>query len=307
MRARPARWALAILACLVCGVAQPVHAWRATVIDVIELPAAWRAHELSGLAWVPPESALMAVSDRGWLWRLPVRIEVEAGIERLRLRPVAEPVRLPVGANGARPNAESLAWRAPNELVIADERQQQALVVDTAGRFLRWQALPGPGGMHQSVRGANHGVEAMTVHPVHGLLAAPQRPPKGADPAEHLVHATHGGPWRLPATPATPATPGGRSALKAMELLDPDTLLVLERVGSGKAMQAVLRPMRLAACVAPKACDTPALRLQHERLAGRDNFEGLACPKPDRCLVVSDDGGRGPASRTMLLLVGIER
>lgn len=296
MMPRPARWAFALLACL----AAPALAWRATVLDVIELPTAWRAHELSALAWVPPESALLAVSDRGWLWRLPVRIEVgPGGVERLRLEAVAEPVRLAAGAAGTVPNAESLSWRAPGQLVIADEGRPQALVVDTAGRFLRLEAMPVPPGAGQ--RAGGHGVEAMTVHPVHGLVAALQRPPKGTDAAWHRLHAADGGLWRLA------AAPGGRSALKAMELLDSDTVLVLERVGTGKALQAVLRPMSLAACAAPKACDSPVLTLRHARLQGRDNFEGLACPTPDRCLVVSDDGGRGAGSPTLLLLVGLTR
>lgn len=298
MMPRPARWAFALLACL----AAPALAWRATVLDVIELPTAWGAHELSALAWVPPESALLAVSDRGWLWRLPVRIEVGAGgVERLRLQPVAEPVRLAAGAAGAAPNAESLSWRAPGQLVIADEGRPQALVVDTAGRFLRLEAMPVPAGAGQGQRAGGQGVEAMTAHPDHGLIAALQRPPKGADAASHSVHAADGGLWRLA------AAPGGRSAVKAMELLDSDTLLVLERVATGKTLQAVLRPMSLAACAAPKACDSPVLPLRHARLQGRDNFEGLACPTPDRCLVVSDDGGRGAASPTLLLLVGLTR
>lgn len=280
----------------------PAAAWQAEVLDVAELPTAWQAHELSGLAWVPQARALMAVSDRGLLWHLPVEWSGPAGALRLRLG-TPTPARM-LGTPGApRPNAEALAWRpdtaggAPAALLVADEAQHRVLAVDAEGRVLHTLPVPGPAEQAMQLRGANAGIEALAWHPALGLIAAPQRPVKGADATLHRLHAAGGQHWGFRAA-------GPKSSLKALEALDGSTLLALERVGAGRSQQAVLRPLVLEGCGGERLCDAPALVLSHPALQGRDNFEGMACVGDGLCLVVSDDGGTG---RTRLLLVRLQR
>jgi hypothetical protein len=298
--ARRLHWLARVLCTAGVTAAAPALAWHASVLDVVELPAAWRAHELSGLAWVPAPAALLAVSDRGLLWRLPVQLEAGPDGERLRLGTMTPAVALAAPP----PNAEGLAWREPGPglpqgaLIVADERGHRALIVDTQGRHRGDLPLPGPADMAARLRGANAGIEALAWHPAHGLIAAPQRPLRGADPQVHRMHATDGRHWDLRAA-------GGRSALKAIERVTPDTLLVLERIGGGRAQAAVLRALPLAGC-GGMPCDPPALPLADARLRAGDNLEGLACPREDRCLIVSDDGG-APTGRTVLVLVGLRR
>ena len=292
-----------LLAAALGAGAAPAQAWRLEVLDVADLPAAWRAEELSGLAWVPAQRQVLAVSDRGLLWRLPVAWPGAPGAERLHLGPAPEPLRLHDGGAGAPLNAEALEWRhAPGDgadgaLLVADEAGHRVLVFDLAGRAQGSVPLPGPAAQRERLRSRNAGLEAMTWHPVHGVVVGTQRPLHGTDAAVHRLQAGDGRQWSLRAT-------GARSAIKAAAWLDPSTLLVLERTGAGRTLQARLRPMPVTACEGEVACDVPALAVAHAALDGRDNLEGLACIGDGLCLLVSDNAGRGV---TRLLLVRLQR
>lgn len=279
----------------------PATAWQLAVLDMAELPVTWKVRELSGLAWVPPSGALLAVSDRGRLWPLPVAWPGAPGQERLHFgappqpRPLATP-------SGPRPNAEALAWRpaaggTPAALLVADEAAHRILALDLDGQPLAALATPGPADQAQRLRGANAGLEALAWHPARGLVVALQRPLKGGPAAVHQVQAADGHHWAFRAA-------GRRSSLKALEVLDATTLLVLERVEDGGALRAQLRPLALGGCGGARLCDAPALPLVHPALRGDENFEGLACVGDGLCLVVSDDGGSG---RTLLLLLRLRR
>jgi hypothetical protein len=285
------------------ALATPAQAWQVEVLDVVDLPPAWRAQELSGLAWVAARQQVLAVSDRGLLWRLPVTWTGAPGAERLQLGAAPESQRLDDGGTGARLNAEAIEWRqAPGDgpggaLLVADEAGHRVLAFDLAGRLQGTLPLPGPTGQRERLRGRNAGIEAMTWHPVHGLVVGTQRPLHGTDSAVHRLQADDGRPWSLRAA-------GTRSAIKAAAWLDPSTLLVLERTGSGRGLQAWLRPMAAPACDSEAGCDAPALSVSHPALDGSDNLEGLACVGDGLCLLVSDNAGRGA---TRLLLVRLRR
>lgn len=221
------------LAASVMALTTAVSSAQAQVLDVVELPSAWKLHELSGLAW-PDGRTLFAVSDRGRLWRLDVRIDRAAGQPRLQLG--SAPLRIALDV-GKRLNAEAITWRAADGmLLIADEAGHYVLAVDLDGHTRA--TLPLPAGT--SGGGANSGVEAMDWHPAHGLLAALQRPARGADKSVHVVHSADGRAW------AFGAADGGKSSLKALEVLAPDDWLVLEKIDRGTAHDMQLR--RLTGC-----------------------------------------------------------
>lgn len=293
-------WRHHVAAALALGFAA-THAAPA-VLDVTELPAAAGPREISGLAWGPDGRSLYAVSDRGRLWRLAPDIgRDDAG--QLRLRLDTPPQRIELAA-GLRPNAEALAWRAPDAaapdggLLIADELTHQALLVDVQGKHLN--TLPLPGSAPSKTKGGASGVEAMAWHPQHGLLAALQRPPSGADKGVHLLHGGDGRTWGFVAA-------GARSSLKALEVAG-DALWVLEKLDQGKTHQTLLRRLSPQACAPQQLCESARITIADSRLRADDNFEGLACRPDGLCVLASDDGGGRPGTgRTMLVLVQLPR
>lgn len=300
---------LRLALCLVAGglagsvAAAPGAGWHIDVMDAVEVPREWSTRELSGLAWAAPHQQLFAVSDRGRLWRLPVTWAGPRGQERLQLDRAVLVATLQGDKAAPRVNAEAITWQPASpaatwgRLLVADESAHRVLVLDAAGAVQGALPVPGPSDQADRLRGRNAGVEALAWHPTHGLLAATQRPLAGSSAAVHQLHAEDGSTWSLQAA-------GGRADVKAIEVLDAQTLLVLERVKEGDGWKALLRPIDLTTCLATAVCNPPVLAVTHPALLGRDNFEGLACVTDDLCLLVSDDGQQG---RTMLVLLRLVR
>jgi hypothetical protein len=290
---------LALLAWLTCvfaqAQAQPV---AATLLQALPVPATASAgvkpRELSGLAWSPDGQTLAAVSDRGRLFRWQVRWSqgLIDGLQPLSVHTLVH--------DGQVLNAEALAWQtlptlpAPT-LVVADETAPQVWPVSPDGVLGPGQALPAPLRDSRARRGSNNGVEGLAWHPVHGWLAAPQRPLAGSPVDVHRLYAADGVHWDLRA-----AAP--RSHIKALELLPDGQLLVLERFKQGDAHQHVLRRVDLARCRGVQPCTPPAWAVRVPAAAPPTlNLEGLACLDNRRCLLVSDDGGQTGSGWFLLL------
>lgn len=259
-----------------------------------------RPDELSGLAWDPADARLYAVSDRGRLFTFAV------GIERGLIASLVPLTGTLIG--GARkPNAEALWLRhgnegrlSENELVLADEAGIDALIIDCKGQLKGTEPLPQALRDRERWHNASSGVEALAWHGRHGLMAAPQRPLRGSPPGVHHVYAGSGQVW------AFTAYPGGRSSIKAVELVDDGRLLVLEKIKQGDAHLTVLRELRLDRCAREAPCNAPAAQLKHSKILPDDNFEGMACVGNDLCLLVTDSGGSS-SGRTLLALVQLAR
>ncbi len=315
--ARPAAARLAVLSAALCaallstpsfaheheGARQGAAAaapWRAVVLATIQVlppPEKGRKRlELSGLGWNPRTGELLAVSDRG-----------QAGVVDLDL---AQPLPARAGWRswqglppGLPRNAEALAWRPTaegGEWLLATEPSPGAFRVAAGAPLGSPAAAPlswPPGLAAHLARGGRHGVEALAWHPLHGLLAAAQRPDGPAldgAPPQHAVHAESGS-WRF-------AAHGDQSHLKAIEVLPDGTLLLLERTRQeGSAdFQTHLRWIDLRTCGGPAVCAAPAVAFSLPLRAGAINDEGLACTPALRCWIVNDDGAAAvPGTRLL--------
>lgn len=276
---------------------------RAVVEYRLTLPSArgdpQRVNELSALAWNPVDDVLLAVSDRGVLFRY--RLQWQAGALQARL---LDRSALPPGVGD---NAEALAWRATSaqagELLLAPELGRHAWRLTAAGRPLAPLAWPASLAALRA-QDARHGVEAAAWHAQHGLLAALQRPHRkpsantpGAEADGPRLHTIHAGQtlWRF-------APAGPDSHLKAIEVLGDGSLLLLERTRAlgGGGLQTHLRWLDPAQCGEARPCAAPAIAFEPPLPAGEDNDEGLACTAAGWCWIVNDSGP-GRAGRTRLI------
>lgn len=260
------------------------------VLDVVESDAGAAAREWSALAWDDRSGLLYAASDRGLLLRLSIEIE-QGRIASVQLR---SSTRL-----AGKPNVEALVLRhradGRPELLLADERAHRVRRVDEHGTEHESMAMPGTLAQAGALADANRGVEALTWHPVHGLLASPQRPMAGE--AQVQVHRIHGARTDFAFVAAR-----GRSTVKALELLDGRRMLVLERLSArraeGQASRTVLRELDLSTCTPAAPCD-PAVHVLPDLLGPDESAEGLACLPDGLCLLATDRGPRAP-SRLLL-------
>ena len=302
------RCVLAGVTLLLAWAAHAQHLPRLNAVKILdtrdltgtEIPGS-KAREISGLAWHAGQSRLYAVSDRGVLFSYAMDVD-EGRIAALL--PLSARV---ISGGGLKPNAESLTLRRGRagllsawELVMSDERSVDALVTDLEGRLSSKEALPHPLLAKEQWHDLNSGVEALSWHLTEGLLAAPQRPLRGTARGIHRIYATSGRIW------AFKAHQPARSSVKAIEVLDGNRLLVLEKVNLAKGHLTVLRELSLDSCTPAQPCDAPAVELDDPRIQPDDNFEGLTCLDAHRCLLVTDSGNAS-SGRTLLALVRLER
>jgi hypothetical protein len=288
------RWPLTRVAAAVAAAAMTLAAGAAEpgveFLDIVPLhhPASVsgpKPKELSGLAWDDRRGELVAASDKGVVYRIALDIEHR----RLHSATVRSVLRI---EGRGRPNAESIAVDG-DTLWLADENRHDLLQVDARGRVLRREPLPAS----LPVRG-NSGIEALVLHPTHGKLVVPQRPPRGEQEGLHHVHAGDGRIF------AFFADRRGDSSVKAAELLGEGRLLVLEKLSDGSRTRFQLRLVLLASCPEAKPCDPAAWPIALPRDAAELNLEGLACLYGDLCVLVNDNG-HTPGTESRLVLVAL--
>lgn len=263
--------------------------------------------EISGLAWDAGKQWLYAVSDKGNLFRL--RLRIEGGELRAVVPVAAVMMRSSAGPLGQASgfDAEGLALRPGTEgpdkhsirteLLVATEGTPRVLRVAPSGEVLGELALPNELADAGRYADRNAMLESVAIHPVHGVLVTPERPLRGEiRPAGHRIQAVDHH-WNIQALDPE------ESNLKAMEVLDDGQLLVLERSGRGKRLVNALRSARLEACSGPSSCPMQTL-LYMDHAGGSDNFEGMAYLGNGQVLLASDNRGK-KSTATVFLLVNL--
>ena len=260
-----------------------------------------RISELSGLAWDADEQRLYAISDRGVLFRFGVTLGTNGQLE---VDPIAASrLAAPPGSTGV--DAEGLAVtgaddgiRGNSELLVATEGQPRVIRYTLAGEPLGTLELPDGLDDPERFRRSNAMLEAVALHPAHGLLVAAEAPLAGDRAGHHRVVAA-GRTWSFPSYPAHNAR------LKGMDVMDDGRLLVLERAesgkGKGKTLVVALREIDLTACAAEHACAVRELAVL-DRPEETDNFEGLTYLGDGRVMIVSDDRGKSGRGTTFTVL-----
>lgn len=269
-----------------------------TVYDEVEIArtpvGGVRPTELSALAWDADEQLLYAVSDKGRVFHFRLVLD---GTRIRELTPLHGAPLTAADGTRARFNAEGLTLidadngqRGDTQLLVTIENGQRLMRFTPQGRALGELALPAPLADAGNYRGSHNGLEAVAVHPRHGLLVAPQRALRGSPSHRHAVYAARGQTW------AFERAPGGE--VKAIEALADGGLLVLERPRDGGAR---LRRVDLGACGGGTPCAVTDL-LDLGALAAGENYEGLARLSARLFLIVSNNGKERQRPARLVLL-----
>ena len=246
-------------------------------------------HGLSGLAWDEDEQILYAISDIGYLFHLRPVIEDGRLIDVIPL--TGYRLRYPTGnvVSGRRSDAEGLDIRNHNngqqgdtELIVSFEDVPRLQVVSPTGHLLYEYPIKSQYRRAHFYASNNRSLEAVTVHPTFGVLAAPERPVRKSRTRTVPIFGRHRWDYPLAAAP--------NSSVVAMEALDDESIIVLER-GYGFFILPIVISIRQ---IAPPVLDEP-LKIKTLAVlntgAGHllDNFEGLTHHRGHRFFMVSDD------------------
>lgn len=251
-----------------------------------------RLTELSGLAWDADEQLLYAVSDKGSVFHLRLKL---SGNQLESVEPVfaaylldSKGARLPryrADAEGLMVINANNGKKGDTQLVIALEGEPRLVRFTPAGRAIKNITPPKPVREKKSLHHGNAGLESLTFHPRFGFITAPERPLKGEPPNLHSIYSTNGQKWSFMAYPAE------NSGISAMETLPDGNLLIMERAWSGvlSPMTVSLRYLDFRQCSRDGACTVQDLKVLSSHLVV-DNYEGLAHIQGNQYLMVSDDG-----------------
>lgn len=251
-------------------------------------------HGLSGLVWQAQEELLHAVSDQGYLLHLRPHVahgELTA-LEFVGRHALLDATGAPV--EGRDRDAEGLALEEADgktTLLVSFEHRHRVARYDLEGRWQgELEAAPtlAPG---LKALPSNQGMEALTIHPVHGVLVGVEMPSPEL-PGQILGLVEPAEAWSYPA-----ASPEG--ALVALDTLADGRLLALERrfIAPWKPLIITLRVLDPEAPAQP----SPILaRFSSAEGWPVDNFEAVAMHEQGRVFMLSDDNAN-PVQQTLLV------
>jgi len=249
-------------------------------------------NELSALAY--KKGKLYALSNLGYLYHFNIKLKKNK-VARLSLKKAVELKK----KNGKRlkkkhRDAEGMVL-VDNELYISFERKPRVDVFDLNGKKLRKYKIPKVLRYIGNYQTKNKALESIAYSKKYGIITAAELPLIGADDSLHVVYAKDK-KYKFFAS----------SSLTAMEFIDDDRLLTLERSFNQLTRQRVivLKEVDLSK-VKDGVCQSKVLAMLNSSKGWRlDNFEGLTKVGKNKFLMVSDDN-RGFFQKTLLVLFKI--
>ncbi len=242
--------------------------------------------EISDLAYDSKEKKLYFVSDEGLLFVFDAsfteKIEKLNAVSGLTL----------VKKKGQkfrrwRHDSEGLALDNKGRLYVSFEGRAKLGRFDEKGRMVKEYRLPKKLRDPKNYRSRNKSLEALAWHPKYGLLTAAEWPLKHKKKKEQTIYALNGQVWHFKAEEEQ------RSAVVAMEVMDDDTILVMERsfIDILQPFVVTLKKIYLNRCNNKKRiCHSETLvKMNSHKGWLIDNFEGLAKVGKHRYVMVSDD------------------
>ena len=249
-------------------------------------------NELSALSY--KKGKLYALSNRGYLFKFNLKLKKNK-VSRLTLKNAIELKK----KNSKRlkkkyRDAEGMVI-VDNELYISFERKPRIDVFNLNGKKLRKYKIAKELRYIGNYQTKNKALESIAYSRKYGIITAPELPLIGADEGLHVVYAKDK-KFKFFAS----------SSLTAMEFIDEDRLLTLERSFNQLTRQRVivLKEVDLSK-VKNGICHSKVLAMLNSSKGWKlDNFEGLTKVGKNKFLMVSDDN-RGFFQKTLLVLFKI--
>jgi hypothetical protein len=248
--------------------------------------------ELSALAYKKPN--LYALSDRGYLYTFKLKLKKNK-VSRLTLKKaVVLKKKNNKRLKKSHRDAEGMVL-VENELYISFERKPRVDVFSLNAKMLRKYKISKDLRYIQNYQTKNKALESIAYSKKYGILTAPEQPLIGSDEGLHVVYAKDK-VFKFFAS----------SSLSAIEFIDEDRLLTLERSFNALTRQRVviLKEINLSK-IKNGVCQSRVLAMLNSSKGWRlDNFEGLVKVGKNKFLMVSDDNG-GFFQKTLLVLFEI--
>jgi len=267
---------------------------KVTILDRLDLSKfsfdGFSFSEISDLAYDKKEHILYMVSDKGTLFSFKAYFDKKIDLK-------------PLSANYLkRKNGKRLKkWKRDSEgmvlvgdkLYISFEGKPKILQISKKdGRKINKIKIP-KALKKAKQRKKNKGLEALAYHSKYGFLTALEYAQKGKKACNQQIFSTTGKVWSVKLQNYK------NCAITALEVMDSDNILILERAYSGifNPFVVTLKKFNLK-----NGKSEVLAEFNSAKGDDVDNFEGLTKVDKSRYLIVSDDNNNPFANSTLLLL-----
>lgn len=243
--------------------------------------------EISDLAYNPHTHQLYMIGDKGYFYTFNASFSNK--INQLDYRH-AYTIK-------HHPDSEGLTLDHQGRLFISFEKQPKISQISTKGKLLRTLKLPKKLRNKKSYKNSNSIFEALTYHPQYGLLTAAEHPINKGKNNLQTIYALRGKEWHFNMENHP------NNAITAMEVMDDNNLLVVERAYHGFSQPFIvsLKKVYLDRCNRQHFCPSTLLASFNSAKGwGYNNFEGLAKVGKNRYIMISDNNDLAFFSTTLL-------
>jgi len=250
--------------------------------------------ELSALAY--DSNKLYALSDSGKLYHFNIDLSNDK-IDKIELTKTFK-LKSKKGKRlkKIKRDSEGLVFY-DGKLLISFERKHRIAMFDLDGNYIKNKKLHRDLENLENFKSSNKGLESVAYSKKYGVVTAPEAPLTTTDDKYHTIYSKDK-TWKFKRY----------SSITALEFIDDDNLMILERKFSWITFHRVttISSIDLSSCE-NSICKAKTLAVLDSYKNWKiDNFEGLTKVGKDKFLMVSDDNGMF-YQKTLLVLFEISK
>ena len=233
-------------------------------------------HEISGATFDKENNTLYLISDKGILYLLNASFD-----NKVHLKPIsAFYLRKKNGKRlkHSKRDSEDIVLDNNNNLFISLEGKPKIYKISKSGIKLKKIKLPKKL-KNAKLRSQNKSLESLAFNKEYGLLTALELPPRGTKKSNQTIYSLNGKKWHYKTANVK------NSAITAIESIDNNNILVLERAYSGIFSRHAITLQELNLNT-----DKQKLIWQFDGSSDYiENYEALAKVGKNRYIIISDD------------------
>jgi len=244
-------------------------------------------NEISDVAYNLDDNKLYMVSDKGIIFAFEAKFDSKIHLKPLwgyKLNKKGKRLKL------FKRDSEGLCV-VNGKPFVSFEGKPRVAQIGKKGKIVKYIKLP-KDLKKAKLQNRNKGLESLAYHPEYGFLMAFEYPPKGRAKCNQIIYSTSGKKWDLHLESYK------NCAISALEVIDNENILVLERAYGGifSTFVVTLKKFNL------KTKQSKVIFQIDKSSDMIQNYEGLAKIDNTHYLMVSDDNNNPFASSILMLL-----
>jgi hypothetical protein len=266
--------------------AQETKNSKITILDQISLKYSKRGDvpfsEISDITYDEKSKELFMIGDKGYLYKFSANFDRK--IKNLKY--INGFKLLNSKRKRKRFDSEGLTYNRRGELIVSFERKPKIAKISKKGIISPKYRLPRKLRKKSAYRSKNKMFEALAYHPKYGILTVAEYPLRRYKKNYQTIYSLKGKEWHFKTERYK------NSAVTAIEVMDDNNILVLERAYSGLSypLMITLKKVYINKCDKRRRCKSEVLiSFDSFKGWGMENFEGLARVGKNRFLMVSDN------------------